>query len=146
MSTNDYEFQKRLTTRGGTAAPSPRPAQRVALQGANLQRKPAFSRRSITRLPASEDLWLCWRCNGRDDVSRILDISTEGIFIQTPHLGVKENMPAQLDFLVQEGRIRADAVVRHVRRGDGLGLKFTALSEEDRTRLRSLLSRLRSVS
>jgi hypothetical protein len=53
-------------------------------------------------------------------------------------------MPAKLDFLVQEGRIRADAVVRHVRRGNGLGLKFTSLTEEDRSRLKSLLARLRS--
>ncbi|MGA2096253.1 MAG: PilZ domain-containing protein [Candidatus Acidiferrum sp.] len=77
-------------------------------------------------------------------MSRILDISSEGLFIQTPHLGVKEDMPAKLDFLVQEGRIRADAVVRHVRRGNGLGLKFTSLTEEDRSRLKSLLARLRS--
>jgi hypothetical protein len=53
-------------------------------------------------------------------------------------------MAAKLDFLVQEGRIKADAVVRHVRRGDGLGLRFIAVGEEDRQRLKALLSRLRS--
>jgi len=111
-----------------------------------LQRKPAYSRRSISRLPASEDIWICWRCNGRDDVSRVLDISTDGLFIQTPHLNVKEDMPAKLDFLVTEGRIKADAVVCHVKRGNGLGLKFTALAEQDRTRLKALLARLRDQS
>jgi PilZ domain len=109
-----------------------------------LQQKPSYSRRALTRLPASEDIWVCWRCNGRDDVSHVLDISIDGLFIATPHLSVKEGMPAKLDFLVQEGRIKADALVRHVKRGDGLGLRFVAIGEEDRHRLKALLSRLRS--
>ena len=109
-----------------------------------LSRKPAFSRRAINRLPASDDIWVCWRCNGRDDVSRVLDISIDGLFIQTPHLKVKEGMQAKLDFLVREGRIKADAVVRHVKGGAGLGLRFLAVADDDRPRFRALLSRLRS--
>jgi hypothetical protein len=50
-----------------------------------------------------------------------------------------------LDFLVQEGQIRADAVVRHGQSGVGLGLKFTALSEQDRPKLAALLTRLRGT-
>jgi hypothetical protein len=52
----------------------------------------------------------------------------------------------RLDFLVQEGQIRAKAVVRHVKRGSGLGLRFTALTEEDGPRLTALMTRLRSLS
>ena len=108
--------------------------------------KPSYSRRALTRLPASEDIWVCWRCNGRDDISRVLDISIDGLFIQTPHLKLKEGMPAKLDFLVQEGRIKADAVIRHVKSGNGsgLGLRFIAVADEDRQRLKAMLSRLRS--
>lgn len=109
-----------------------------------MVQKPTYSRRALTRLPASEDIWVCWRCNGRDDVSRVLDISIDGLFIQTPHLSVKEGMSAKLDFLVQEGRIKADAVVRHVKGGSGLGLRFIAVADEDRQRLKAMLSRLRS--
>jgi hypothetical protein len=109
-----------------------------------MLQKPSYSRRALTRLRASEDIWLCWRCNDRDDVSRVLDISIDGIFIETPLLSVKEGMPAKLDFLVQEGRIKADAVVRHVKRGRGLGLRFIAVAENDRQRLKALLTRLRS--
>ena len=111
-----------------------------------MLQKPFYSRRALTRLPASEDIWLCWRCNERDDVSRVLDISVDGLFIETPHLSVKEGMPAKLDFLVQEGRIQADAVVRHVKKGSGLGLRFTAVGDSDRQRLRALLARLRARS
>jgi len=126
---------------GRPASPS---QQRAAPGGCHLLQKPCYSRRALTRLPASEDIWLCWRCNGRDDVSRVLDISIDGVFIETPYLSVKEGMPAKLDFLVQEGRIRADALVRHVKRDSGLGLRFIAIADEDRQRLKSLLTRLRS--
>jgi hypothetical protein len=109
-----------------------------------MNHKPSYSRRALTRLPASDDIWVCWRCNGRDDVSRVVDISIDGLFIQTPHLKVKEGMPAKLDFLVPEGSIKADAVVRHVKGGTGLGLRFLAAADEDRQRLKAMLSRLRA--
>jgi hypothetical protein len=111
-----------------------------------LQPKPSYSRRALTRFRASDDIWVCWRCNGREDVSRVLDISIDGLFIQTPHLKVKEGMSAKLDFLVQEGTIKADAVVRHVKGGSGLGLRFLAVPEEDRQRLKALLRRLRTFT
>lgn len=109
-----------------------------------MLQKSSYSRRALTRLPATEDIWLCWRCNGRDDVSRVLDISIDGLFLSTPHLSIKEGMPVKLDFLVQEGRITADAIVRHVKRGNGLGLRFTALGDNDRQRLKTVLARLRT--
>jgi hypothetical protein len=110
-----------------------------------LQLKPSYSRRALTRFRASEDIWVCWRCNGREDVSRVLDISIDGLFIEALRLKVKEGMPAKLDFLVQEGSIKADAVVRHVKDGSGLGLRFLAVPDEDRQRLKALLRRLRSL-
>jgi hypothetical protein len=48
-----------------------------------------------------------------------------------------------LHFLVEEGQIRAEAVVRRVEPGRGLGLKFTAVREEDRRRLAGLMKRVR---
>ncbi len=110
-----------------------------------MQLKPSYSRRALTRFRASEDIWVCWRCNGREDVSRVLDISIDGLFVETLRLKVKEGMPAKLDFLVQEGSIKADAVVRHVKDGSGLGLRFLAVPDEDRQRLKALLRRLRSL-
>jgi hypothetical protein len=50
----------------------------------------------------------------------------------------------KIDFLVSEGQIRTDAVVRHVLSGQGLGLKFTAVTEQDRPKLAALLRRIRS--
>jgi hypothetical protein len=36
--------------------------------------------------------------------------------------------------------------VRHVKPGDGLGLKFQAVSEKDRPNLAALMKRLRSLA
>jgi hypothetical protein len=55
-------------------------------------------------------------------------------------------MSAELDFLVQEGQIRAEAVVRHAEPGRGIGLRFTAVRNEDRLRLAKLMKRLRRSS
>lgn len=83
-----------------------------------------------------------WQCHGREDVSLVRDLSMGGLFIETHSLKA-EGLRARLHFLVQEGQIRADAVVRHARPATGMGLKFTALSEQDRPKLAALLTRLR---
>jgi hypothetical protein len=55
-------------------------------------------------------------------------------------VGIKAN----LYFLVQEGPIRADALVRHATAMSGLGVKFLAVKEADRPKLASLVRRLRT--
>jgi hypothetical protein len=106
--------------------------------------KPAFSRRVLTRHGTSQDIWVCWQCNGREDFSRVLDINAQGLFLETSQAKISAGMTAKLDFLVEEGRIRAEAQVRHVEQGSGLGLKFTALRDPDSARLKSLIRRLRT--
>jgi PilZ domain len=102
------------------------------------------SRRLTSRVPAPGDVWVYWQCHGREDVSSVRDMSMGGLFLETPEPKA-EGVLTRLHFLVQEGQIRADAVVRHARPGVGLGLKFTALSEQDRPKLAALLNRLRGI-
>jgi hypothetical protein len=102
------------------------------------------SRRMTSRVPAPGDVWVFWQCRGREDVSRVKDMSMGGLFIETPQPR-PEGVLTRLHFLVQEGQIRADAVVRHGKSGAGLGLKFTALGEQDRPKLAALLTRLRGA-
>jgi len=71
-------------------------------------------------------------------------MSIGGLFLETKQKQAA-GMLTRLHFLVAEGQIRADAVVRHVRPGAGLGLKFTAVNEKDRAKLAALLTRLRRV-
>lgn len=103
------------------------------------------SKRFSSRLATPGDVYVCWGCVGYDDTSRILDLSSGGLFVQT-----RKSKPmgarTSLHFLVEEGQIRAEAIVRHVKPGRGLGLEFTAVREEDRGRLADLLKRLRGFS
>jgi hypothetical protein len=103
------------------------------------------SRRLTSRVEASGDVWVYWQCNGREDVSQVRDMSLGGLFIETEQPGVP-GIRARLHFLVREGQIRADTVVRHNVRGVGLGLKFLAVSEQDRPHLAALMTRLRGIT
>ncbi|HKD50505.1 MAG TPA: PilZ domain-containing protein [Candidatus Acidoferrum sp.] len=100
------------------------------------------SRRFTSRVHTTGDVWVCWKCQGREDISQVRNMSMGGLFIETPQTRPSGTV-TRLDFLVAEGQIRADAVVRHGRPGTGMGLKFTALSEQDRPKLAALITRLR---
>ncbi len=49
---------------------------------------------------------------------------------------------AKIDFLVPEGQIRAEAVVQHLIPNGGLGLKFTAITDQDCPNLLALMNRI----
>jgi hypothetical protein len=103
------------------------------------------SRRLSSRIGVAEDVWVLWNCKGEEDLSRIKDLSIGGLFLQTP-TPKPAGVSVRLHFLVQEGEIKAEAVVRHARRDAGVGLKFLALSEQGKPRLAALLTRLRTTS
>ncbi len=90
-------------------------------------------------------MWVDWRCAGREDISLVRNISFGGLFVETPKSrGLGSTV--KLEFLVQEGQIRADAVVTRVEPARGLALKFTAVSDQDGPRLATLMNRLRHSS
>ncbi len=110
-----------------------------------LQQSFPHSRRFTSRVQTPEGVWVDWLCAGREDISRVRNLSLGGLFVETPKSrGVGST--AKVEFLVQEGQIRADAVVRRVEPGHGLALKFTAVTDEDRTRLAALMNRFRQPS
>jgi len=95
----------------------------------------------VSRIETHEDVWVCWRCEGIEDVSRVCDLSVGGLFLSTAsprRLGAR----AKIDFLVPEGQIRAEAVVQHQVPNGGLGLKFTAITDQDCPRLIALMNRI----
>jgi hypothetical protein len=102
---------------------------------------PLYSRRQISRINTHGDVWVCWRCDEIEDVSRVCDLSVGGLFLSTPvprSLGAK----TKIDFLVPEGQIRAEAMIRYVIPSGGLGLKFTAITDQDCPNLAALLNRI----
>ena len=110
-----------------------------------LPQTPSYSRRHTSRVESPDGVWVYWRSKGKDELSRVHDLSAGGLFISTANLRPVDTK-ARLDFLVEEGQIRAEAIVRHIEPGSGLGLKFTAVTEQDSTHLAALLTHLRSLS
>jgi len=102
------------------------------------------SRRFNSRIE-SEGVWIFWWCNGFADASRVRDLSLGGLFVETARRAAVGSR-AEVHFLVQEGQIHAEAVVRHVAPGSGLGLKITALNDRNRPHLMELMKRLRSLA
>ena len=106
----------------------------------NLQQKPLYPRRFFSRVEIQVDVWVHWRSNGLEETSRIRNLSLGGLFVETAKSKVV-GVSVKLNFLVQEGPIEAEAVVRHVK-SDGLGLKLSAMRDEDQKRLKALIARL----
>ena len=102
------------------------------------------TRRLYSRVEVPEDVWVYWNCEGKADISPVLDMGMGGIFLKTPKVKT-EGSVVNLHFLVREGQIRAEAVVRYARSGLGVGMKFAAVSQEDRRRLAALMTRMRSL-
>jgi hypothetical protein len=110
-----------------------------------LQRQTSPSRRIHARVETLGGVYVYWRSAGHEHIAPVRNLSIGGLFIETDTPTVP-GITAKLHFLVQEGQIRADAVVRHAESGRGLGLRFTAVRNEDRLRLAELMKRLRNSS
>ncbi len=102
------------------------------------------SRRLASRVEASAEVWVYWECNYRKDVSRVRNVGMGGLFLETPR-PLAKGQTTTLHFLVGEGQIRAEASIQHVTPGKGLGMRFTAVHQQDRAPLAALLNRLRSM-
>jgi hypothetical protein len=70
----------------------------------------------------------------------VRDLSLKGLFVATQE-ALAVGATLRLDFLVQEGAIRAAGVVRHSEPGRGIGLKFTSVHREDLQHLVELVNR-----
>jgi hypothetical protein len=90
---------------------------------------------------AGESVYTFWACDGHQGLSRVRDLSFRGLFIESP-IEQPLGAPIRLHFLAEEGQIRASAEVRHVKRSQGVGLKFTAMNHQDSQRLAGLIKRV----
>jgi hypothetical protein len=99
----------------------------------------------MSRISIANDVWVYWESSSGRDVSRVKDLSPSGLFIET-RARKREGDLMNLHFLVQEGQIRAEAVVRHAEAGRGVGMKINSVPSQDAMHLHRLLLRLREFS
>jgi hypothetical protein len=106
-----------------------------------LKKQVLHSRRKHGRVETPQGVWVVWRCGGIEDTSRVRDLSVGGLFIETLRV-CPADATVKLHFLVEDGEITADATVRYVKAGSGLGLKFKTVRTEDQARFAAMVKRL----
>jgi hypothetical protein len=81
---------------------------------------------------------VAWEHSGGRKVSRVRVLALGGLFISTP-----EPPPVgeviRLIFEAPNGEVRARAMIRDSQKGKGMGVEFTAMSQEARARLLRLM-------
>jgi PilZ domain-containing protein len=98
-------------------------------------------RRRYPRSPAPPNLFIAWQTGTQQGVSRLSSIALGGLYIRTPHPPPAQSL---LRVLVEtaSGDLRARVFVRRVVANEGMGVEFTAMTQEDRARLVQLLRRV----
>jgi hypothetical protein len=86
-------------------------------------------------------VWVVWQFGRIEDTSRVKDLSVGGLFIETLK-ACPVDATIKLHFLVADGEIKAEATVRYVKAGSGLGLKFKTVRSEDQLRFANMIKRL----
>jgi len=132
----------RRSTRQGECLVASLTVQETAVAGGERQSGSYFRRRA-SRVATGEDLYTFWSCDGREGLSRIRDLSLSGLFIESP-VEQEVGAPMKLDFLAEEGPIRANAAVCYVKPGRGVGLKLIAIHQQDFERFAGLIQSKRT--
>lgn len=104
--------------------------------------------RRYPRIATPKGVWVAWQDGSQQSqqsVSRVRDLNVGGLFIATPSPAAV-GTEVTLLMSVPEGEIRSRAVVRNVVAGEGMGVQFTEMREQDAARLQSLVTRLLSGS
>lgn len=93
--------------------------------------------RRYQRISLPKGMFVAWY-GGESDVSRVQTISVGGLFISAsnvPPVATK----LRLVFEVPGGSVQADAIVRNIAPGKGMGVEFTKMGPKDRILLERLL-------
>ena len=108
-----------------------------------IAEEPARQMRRYPRISLPNGMNLSWH-GGDCDLqlfSRVKTLGMGGLFISTPNpppVGTK----LRLAFEVPGGSVRAEAIVRNIVPGDGIGVEFTRMNLGDKLLLQKLLKRL----
>lgn len=91
------------------------------------------------RIVLSKRISVTWESGGECHVSRVQNLSLGGMFILTPNPPPVGNV-VKLSLNLQTGEVQGRAVVRHAKRGKGMGVKFISMDQEGRARLKRLMA------
>lgn len=101
--------------------------------------------RRSPRTKVSKGIWVSWQTTGASasTVSRVRDLSIGGVFVFTP-APPTVGTAVKLLFVLPEGEVRIEGVVRYAELKKGMGVEFTRMGTGDGARFGELLRRLNS--
>lgn len=88
---------------------------------------------------------MAWLQGAQQNVSRVLDLNVGGLFVATPAPAPVGTVVTIL-LSVPEGEIRSQAFVRNATLGQGMGIEFKNMSQQDADRMERLVTRLLSAN
>ena len=95
------------------------------------------------RISLPNGMSVAWYGGGDQQVSRVKTLGMGGVFLTGSRVKpVGTNL--KLVFQVPGGIVQAEAIVRSVSPGEGMGVEFTEMNPQDRVLLERLLGRLLS--
>ena len=97
--------------------------------------------RRYPRVCLPQGMFVAWYGAGQHDVSRVGTLGMGGVFIFAPH-PPEIGTSIRLAFEVPGGEVKAEAVVRSAKSGEGMGVEFQKLGYRDRMLLQQLIKRL----
>jgi PilZ domain len=93
------------------------------------------------RISLPQGMSVTWYGGGQQQVSRVKTLSMGGLFLCGSNT-LRVGTDLTLVFEVPGGMVLADAVVRNIVPGEGMGVEFTKMNPESRVLLEGLLMRL----
>ncbi len=102
---------------------------------------PSEKKRRYPRIELPKGMWVAWHDGGKRLASRIKTLGMGGLFVGIPDPPAV-GTAVRLIFEVPSGEVRARAIVRSVKPGEGMGVEFKEMAMEDRARLQRLLKLL----
>lgn len=98
-------------------------------------------KRRFLRVKLPKGMLVAWQHSGGRSVSRVATLGLGGLFIATPDPPLVGTV-MKIIFDVPGGEVRARAIVKNVKAGQGMAVAFIEMGYADRARLDQLLKKL----
>jgi hypothetical protein len=93
------------------------------------------------RISLPKGMSVTWNGGGQQQVSRVKTLSMGGLSL-CGSISLRVGADLTLVFEVPGGMVLAEAVVRNIVPGEGMGVEFTKMNSQSRVLLQGLLARL----
>jgi hypothetical protein len=100
--------------------------------------------RRYARVPLPKGTPVAWEHSGKRKISVVSIVALGGLFIATPNPPPTGDT-IKLVFEIPGGEVRARALVCDSQPGKGMGIEFTAMEQDARTRLHRLMKTLTQI-